>query len=177
MRWYNDVAAADINSDNITEVPLPVPMRSANRTAGGASNFWSIRWRQYDVDGKSWPVFTTYHNIRDQWYFILPDEWEGRITLERQDAVGGGERAVVFSYWEDTSTEPRPFLTIYALTGSKRQSQAALPGRFSLVPDSGEDDTALYVAELHTDGWDCGLDEAGVIENFHLIKSAWSAGT
>ena len=174
VRWYNDVAVTDINGDGITEVPLPVPMRDANRV-GTVSNFWSIRWRQYDADGQAWPVFTTYHNVRDQWYFILPDEWEGKIILERRDSAGGGERAVVFSYWEDTNAAPRPFLTIYALSGTNRESMAAMPGRFSLVSNTGEDATSLYVAEFHDCEWDCGLDEAQVIENFHLIKSAWSS--
>ena len=175
VRWYNDVAVTDINGDGITEIPLPVPMRDANRV-GTVSNFWSIRWRQYDAAGRAWPVFTTYHNVRDQWYFILPDAWEGKITLERQDSAGGGERAVVFSYWEDTDAQPEPFLTIYALSGSNRETMAAMPGRFSLVSAAGEDATSLYVAEFHDCSWDCGLDEEQVIANFHLIKSAWSAG-
>ncbi len=175
VRWYNGVdngaSASDINGDRITEVPLPVPMKDANRT-GGASNFWSVRWWQYDLDGIAWPVFTTYHNERDKWYFILPEEWDGVITLERRDAASGGERAVVFSYWPHSGAEPEPFLTIYTLTGSNRDSLAALPGRFQLAGPAG-DGGALYAAQLHPCSWDCGLDEAGVREHFKLIKTAW----
>ena len=48
--------------------------------------------------------------------------------------------------------------------------------RFSLLPNAGADDSSLYVAEFHECDWDCGLDEAGVIANFSLIKTDWSAG-
>ena len=48
--------------------------------------------------------------------------------------------------------------------------------RFGFGPAAGEDATSLYVAEFHDCSWDCGLDEEQVIANFHLIKSAWSAG-
>lgn len=177
LRWYNGQengwGASDINGDNVTEIPLPVPL---DRRASEPVNFWSIRWRQYDMNGLAWPVFTTYHNERDGWYFILPDEWEGKITLERRDLTGGGERAVVFSYRGDGG-EPDPFLTIYWLTGSNRQFRAGLGNRFSLLPNGGAEDSNLYVAELHPCDWDCGLDEAGVIANFSLIKTDWSAGT
>ena len=176
VRWYNGMedswGASDINGDNVTEIPLPVPIDSRS---SGAVNFWSIHWRQYDINGVAWPVFTTYHNERDGWYFILPDSWEGSLILERRDLTGGGERAVVFSH-RGADGEPEPFLTIYWLTGSNRQIRAGLGNRFSLLPNAGADDSSLYVAEFHECDWDCGLDEAGVIANFSLIKTDWSAG-
>ena len=53
-------------------------------------------------------------------------------------------------------------------------SRGSLPGRFRLG-DSGEDNpTVIYAAEL-MDGWDCGLDEAGVREHFRIIQTDWDS--
>ena len=171
IRWYTQVSGTDINNDLIMELPDPYALPDP-KSATTAVNFWAIRWRQYDIDGKQWPVFTTYHNDRDGWYFILPDEWEGKIILSRSDLSGGSERAVVFSYWEEGSlAEPVPFLVIYKLTGSNREMRAALTGRFRLMSEEEAGDATIYAARLLTDGWDCGLDEEGVRENFALITS------
>ena len=65
-------------------------------------------------------------------------------------------------------------MTIYRLSGSNRVSRANLPGRFRLG-DSGEDNPAvIYAAEL-MDGWNCGLDEAGVRERFRIIQTDWDS--
>lgn len=114
------MTAKDINNDGILELPDPYALPDSGSTSI-AVNFWAIRWRQYDINGNSHPVFTTYYNDQDGWYFILPEAWDGKITLSRNDVAGGGERAVIFSYWEgDASVDPAPFLIIYTLRGDNR---------------------------------------------------------
>lgn len=178
IRIYTAASCTDINSDSITEVPQPAPV--AEYKTSGPPNFWFIEWRQYALDGTATTVFSTYHNDRDGWYLILPDDWVGRITLSRSDLTGGGERAVIFSYWDPASgAEPQKFLTIYRLTGNNRVMWAGLPGRFRLNDDPGADGDVIYAAEFRTaadGGWDCGLDEAGLKENFRLIRTEWSVG-
>lgn len=174
--YYNTVGCTDINADGITEVPQPNEL-TEYRGSSLVTNFWLVSWRQFALDGSSQTLYTTYYNSQDGWYFILPESWLGHITLSRSDMPGGGERGVVFSYWPegDTEREPSAFLTIYKLTGTNRQKRAVLPGRFSLLPNTSTDDDEIYVALLNNDNWDCGLDEEGVIERFHLIPSGWSA--
>ncbi len=173
VHWYNtSTFASDINGDNITELPLSIPMQDLT-SSGGAINFWFIRWMQYNVSGEATQIYQTYHNQQDGWYFVFPEDWENKIILERQDVTDGSERAVVFSYWADEETDPEPFLTIYTLTGSSRQSRANLSGRFSLVAGDTSEDTTLYVAKFTDSTWDCGLDEAGVMSQFYLITTTW----
>ena len=84
---------------------------------------------------------------------------------------GGGERAVIFSYWEGSAdTAPVPFLVIYKLTGDNRVMRANMADRF-LLPNTGEEKETIYAARLIESGWDCGLDEEGVKANFALITS------
>ncbi len=175
VRWYN-VAGSDINADGILELPDPYGLPDYN-SAGSAPNFWAVRWQQFDVAGQAWPVYTTYHNERDGWYFILPDEWEGKITLSRSDLTGGGERAVVFSYWEgDKRVEPQPFLTIYQLYGDNKLTRANLSGRFRLRPVGEDESEAIYAARFNVDSWNCGLSEEEVVERFHLILTDLTGG-
>ena len=170
VRWDTEVSSTqvtcmDINHDGIMELPSAYALPDPENT-GTAPNFWAIRWQQYDVNGGAHQVFTTYHNNQDGWYFILPTEWSGKLTLSRSNLAGGGERAVVFSYWEgDEAVAPATFLAIYKLTGDNREARASMPGRFRL--QVGPDD-AIYAARL-VDGWDCGLDEEAVRANFSLI--------
>ncbi len=175
IRWYTAVSAKDINNDGILELPDPYALTDPN-SLSIAVNFWAIRWLQYDSSGEAELVFTTYYNERDKWYFILPESWEGKITVSRND-VAGGERAVIFSYWEEGGeTDPLPFLVIYALSGDNRFMRANMAGRFRLLPDDADSDT-IYAARLLQCDWDCGLDEEGVKANFALITNEWSYET
>ena len=173
--YYSVVGPTDIDKDGILEIPISTAIQEYRQT-GSAPNFWINRWSKYDINGTAWPVFTTYYNNQDGWYLILPDHWLGKITLSRNDAAGGGERAVVFSYWEGSNeVEPVPFLTIYRLSGSNRETRAKLPGRF-LLGDSGEDEPSiLYAAKFEENSWNCGLDEAGIKESFQVIRADWDS--
>ncbi|WP_297200895.1 hypothetical protein [uncultured Flavonifractor sp.] len=173
IRWYTAVTAKDINNDGILELPDPYALPDPNSTSV-AVNFWAIRWRQYDIDGKPHLVFTTYYNDRDGWYFILPDDWDGKITITRSDVAGGGERAVIFSYWTGSAdVDPAPFLVIYTLSGDNRFMRANMSGRFRLLEGNDDSDT-IYAARFIQTDWDCGLDESGVKAHFALITNDWS---
>ena len=172
VRWATEVdstkvSCTDINHDGIMELPSAYPLPAPGGT-GTAPNFWAIRWQQYDINGAAHQVWTTYHNSQDGWYFVLPAAWEGKLTLSRSNLAGGGERAVIFSYWEgDEAVEPVPFLAVYKLTGDNREIRANMTGRFRLL--EGEDE-AIYAARLLDSSWDCGLDEDGVRACFSLIS-------
>lgn len=170
MRYYHLVSAMDINQDSILEIPLPVALPTYQKVMG-ASDFWAIYWRQYDVTGRAWPVCTTYHNVQDRWYLELPQEWERQLTLSRRDNTVHGERAVIFSRWRGEDREPTPFLTIYRLTGANRELRSRIGNRFVLRSES---DT-IYSAEFHKSDWDSGLTQESLAQRFHLIQTEWSA--
>lgn len=174
IRYYTQVSERDVNGDGIMEVPQPVPL-AEYRNTGETVNFWLIRWRQFDAQGNPAEVFNTYHNVRDGWYFILPDGWGKNLTLSRSDLAGGGERSVTFSYWEGLEdTEPQPFLTIYRLTGANRVSRSRRGNRFPLLTVTGTTDT-IYAAEIR-EGWDSGLTEEDVKARFAIIRTDWYSG-
>ncbi len=168
FRINASVSARDIDGDLVLELPQPTALPDAEKIAA-ADNFWSVRWVQYDLEGRGWPVYNTYYNGEDGWYLILPDAWENKIALSRADKSSSGERAVVFSYWDGGEfSQPEKFLTIYKLTGLNRTTRSKLPGRFILHTES---DT-IYAAEFAEGaGWDCGLTEETLPDLFRLIQS------
>ncbi len=181
IRYYTQVSPRDINGDGIMEVPQPVPVTDY-RLSAEAVSFWLIRWRQFSADGAAATVFTTYHNDRDGWYFILDETWIDKLTLSRSDLPGGVERGVTFSYWSgEEGVEPLPFLTICKLSGSNRESRARMGERFVIYPMSDSEDGkesaggAIYTAEFRG-GWDCGLTEDEVRQRFDIIRTDWYSG-
>lgn len=168
FRLNTSIAIQDINNDGYPEVPWPTALPTPD--AVSSLDFWQVQWLQYDLKGKSTVVSTTYYNGEDGWYLVMPESWQGRVALSRLDNTGSGERGVLFYPYSAEQGEgnaaPKPFLSIYKLTGPNRKSRAYAEGRFILL----EEDDVIYAAELHTDsGWDCGVDQEGLKELFHLI--------
>ena len=159
IQGYTDVSLSDVNEDMVLELPSPQPLPTYGNSQ--STNFWLIDWSQYDNEGTCSRVMTTYHNVVDSWYLIIPEEWRGRITISRNDQVTG-QREVVFSLWRGEDLRPVPFLSIY------RSAQA--PEDAFVLRDEG---TVVYSARFHEGGWDCGLDETGLLEHFRTIRSSW----
>jgi hypothetical protein len=157
----------DINNDMVLELPTLTFLPEYG--TAGSTNYWVTTWQQYDAQGNAYPVCTTYHNDRSGWYLVLPDQWLGQLVISRSDAAGLGQRSVTFYRWSGgDEDEPEAFLTIYCLTGTNRTVRASQGSRFILM----EDTTTIYAAEF-TGQWDCGLDQESLLENFHLIRTAW----
>ena len=157
-------AASDVNSDYILEIARPRQLP----TYSGTANTWLMDWVQYSGTGRAKEICTTYHNGADGWYLVIPEHWQNRLTIYRNDSVSG-QRAVVFALWQGEDKEPLPFLSIYKLTGASRSLRATSGNRFVLAEDSN----TVYAATFYNT-WNCGLDENGLLENFRLIVSSWS---
>lgn len=166
IRSY-EIYSTDINEDGVIEVPAPRLLQQQTDT-----NYYVIDWNAYNGMGVSKPMFTTYHNIQDGWYLILPDDWIGRINIRREDSTSG-ERTIVFSYLPDGSTAYKDFLKIYALSGDNKDDRVNLPGRFKLRPEDGD---TIYAAEIVSSAPELTVNRTVIVQNFMLIYSEWSTG-
>ena len=163
---YVDLDPTDVNGDGVLELPSPIQLPSSSDTS--ASDFWLIDWNQYDSQGSKNYVCTTYHNIADGWYLVVPEQWRNQIALSRNDFVTG-QRAVSFYHLKsDGQREASPFLVIYKFTS--QFSRAETSSRFLLR----EEDDAVYAATFYASDWDCGMDNASLQAAFHLIQSGWT---
>ena len=162
---YRDLAASDVNNDYILEIARPHELKwSVNGTKP-----WLVDWVQYSSGGRARNICTTYHNSADGWYLIVPEHWQDKLVVYRNDSVSG-QRAVIFARWQGEGKEPLPFLSIYKLTGASRNLRATSGNRFILAEDS----STVYAASFYNT-WDCGLDQSSLLENFRLIVRSWSS--
>ena len=161
---YRELAASDVNNDNILEIARPREMK----LSVGINKLWLVDWVQYTSGGRARNICTTYHNSADGWYLLIPEHWQDKLVIYRNDSVSG-QRAVIFARWQGEDKEPLPFLSIYKLTGASRSLRATSGNRFILAEDS----STIYAATFYNT-WDCGLDQSGLLENFRLIVRSWS---
>lgn len=161
-----DIGLTDINGDMVLEIPVPRPLPAYNETVSG--NYWLTDWMQYDEAGESTRVLTTYHNTLDGWYLIIPDSWNNKILITRNDQVIG-QKEVLFSYWLGGEDTPVPFLSIYRFTGTNRAAASTRYNRFVLY-DEG---SVIYSAKLYDSKWNCGIDQTGLIDYFNIIQNSW----
>lgn len=167
IRTYTAVAGTDIDRDGIMEIPQPTLLP---KSMGATDDFWLLNWRQFDLSGKATTVMTTYHNVTDGWYFVIPDGWEGKITISRKDSTSAEERGVAFSLYRGEDKPAEPFMVLYKLTGTGQTARAGRTGRELLFTDS----SATYACELLPDVFDTGLTAEDVKDRFHMIRTEWS---
>lgn len=169
IRYNEREEPQDINGDSVLEIPIPedVPEYDEN---GGTSQLSLLRWYQYDDKGQPTQIMTTFHNVSEGWYFIIPTTWEGAITITQNSEVLGVQQTT-FAHLTGDGQAPQIFLSIYKLTGSNRDNRSHIGTRFQLM---SEIDNTIYVAELNNTLWQCGLSQSEVTACFKLIKSEWS---
>ena len=165
---FRSLYPTDINGDGVTEVPWPVALSDHNDEV--TETYQRIDWRSYNGRGEPRTVLSTYHDMEDGWYFLLPEEWSGQITVAR--SIAPDEASVTFYRLGDAGAQP--FLRITAITGSSRGIKAVRGSRFTLSRQA----ETTYTAEL-LDGnsdWSLGMTEDEVRAAFSLITKEWMYG-
>ncbi|MBE6991694.1 MAG: VCBS repeat-containing protein [Ruminococcaceae bacterium] len=158
----------DVDSDGVVELARPVQMPVMD---GSTEAYYTISWYSQNIDGNFLKKLSTYHNYSESWYFIIPEQWEGNISVSRTDSTEG--KALTF-YRYDGEGEPQPLFTIYSLTGDHRQQLAEKDGRFVLYT-KGE---VIYCAEITpgADSWEQMLTMEEILAGFKPIRTEWNTG-
>lgn len=159
------VYADDVNEDGIMELPELIPVHPVSAT-WNQDELYLIRWQSVDLNGEQTDKLHSFHNYADGWYLQLDSSWISQVTVYQ---VGS---TYVFYMWDEGFQEAIPVFTIYALSGSDRQTQAAEEGRFVL--HSSED--VIYAAKLEEEAAQYGIEQEYVINSFHLIHQDWNTG-
>lgn len=159
------IYADDVDGDGIVEIPSLIPVRPIS-PVWNAEEQYLIRWFSVDSRGAQTDKFYSFHNFSDGWYLQLNDSWIRQITVNQ---VGS---TYAFYMWDDGFGGAIPVFTIYALSGSDRESQATENGRFVLSTSTD----VIYAARLESDLTEYGIDEEYLKSNFHVIHQKWKSG-
>ena len=106
------VYSKDINGDGVIDIPVVTQMMAAVDEKG--ANVCALTsWENYSAStNKMKTVLNTVVNIKDGYYFILPDKWNGNVTA-RTDVE---TRELTFYIWNSkTSSSGDKLLTIYRM--------------------------------------------------------------
>ena len=165
---YLNLQPADVNGDGAMEAPRPVRLLSET----GEDAYWKIYWHSYRADGADQREAVTYHNQADGWYLLLPEGWEDHFTV-RQNNISSAVHATTF-YSVSGWTMGEELLTIYTLTGTDRENQAAKSGR-TILRRRGETIYAISYAKAY-ENWRYAVDGDTISESFKIITKQLSMG-
>lgn len=161
------VRARDINADGILEIPVPYELPKYDETM---QSYRGINWTAFASDGTPRVEETTYHNLTDGWYIVLPESWKDCIMITGV-VNSAGERAVTFGVYQNEETPPLDVLTIYTETGDSREYKAVRGERFVLMRETA----TIYAAEFLEgyETWSGAMSQDALKESFHLIRVTW----
>lgn len=164
MRNYY-VYADDIDNDGTLEIPGLITMAPVEDFRPGAAQHL-IGWYAMDVDGNEIEIMHTFHNFDGGWYLELDEAYAHRVSVAQQG------RDYTFYIWDERYENAAEVMTIFALTGPKRQEQAQEDGRFLLHKTDG----VTYAAKLSDAAADFGITRESLAGSFHLIHMDWKSG-
>ncbi len=159
------VYGSDVDRDGVLELPSLIGMKPVTEDGRG-ENQYLIRWFSLNLEGTERDKFYTFHNYQGGWYLRLDSLWAHRAAVEQ-----AGNTYTVH-IWDEDFTAAVPVYTVYALTGSDRETQAAEDGRFALL----RTDSVIYAARMEPTAADYGITRESLAQSFRLIYEDWMPG-
>lgn len=159
------VYSDDIDDDGIVELPSLITMTSVSGWIYGEERFL-VRWFSLDPEGNEQDKMYSFHNFGGGWYVQLDGEWASRVTVEQDGTT------YMFYVWDSDYWEATPIYTIYTLTGSNRDEEASMDGRFPLYRTEG----IAYAGRLEEGAAELDITEEDLVNSFRLIQQDWQTG-
>ncbi len=159
------VYADDIDEDGVLELPDLITLKAPDNQTSPESQYL-IRWYAMTSSGAEVDKLYTYHNFVGGWYLQLNQDLVHRLYVSQQ---GNG---YVFGVWNEAGTEMQRLLTVFALTGQKREEQATIDNRFVLL----RTESTVYAANLDVASASYGISKEQLVKSFHLILQDWNTG-
>ena len=166
--FRSQIQPTDITGNGATAVPRPAQLASESRE----SEYWKIYWHNYRADGSDEQEAITYHNVSDGWYLLIPKTWDRRFTVRQVNSSATVHATEFYSVRGQTVGEK--LMTIYTLTGTDREAQAAKPDR-SMLRLQGETIFAVSYTDYYSD-WIYAVDAAEIAGRFRVIVKQMSMG-
>lgn len=161
----SNIFAADIDGDGILELPRLMDMHRTD-DAENTDGQYLIRWYALTADGEPVNKLCTYYNVTAGWYMELDSALAHRFTVTQKGS------SYAFSLWNEDFTAEQKLMTVFVLTGQRREEQALANNRFVLY----RTDAAIYAANLEVASSAYGMTKQLLIGWFHLIQEDGKTG-
>ena len=158
------VFADDIDDDGVLELPSLITMKAPEGTTH--KDQYLIRWYAMKSNGREVNKMYTYHNFVGGWYMQLDKSIASRVSVIQMG------NSYEFHLWDKDFQNSEKLLTVYVLTGQKREEQAVTDNRFVVY----RSDTTVYAANLEVGSAAYGMSRDSLIQSFHLILQDWKTG-
>ena len=159
------VYADDVDEDGVLELPNLITMEPISDALSGEEQYL-IRWFAMDIGGQEVDKLYSFHNYAGGWFVQLDSTWATRVTVEQQG------NTYTFYAWDVSYSHVTELFTLFALSGSDRETQAAEDQRFALY----HTESVVYAAKLQPEAAEFGLTREALIDSFHLILQDWNTG-
>lgn len=159
------VYAEDLDNDGILELPHLVEMRIPEGAQGGESQHL-IRWYEITSTGAEITKICTYHNFVGGWYIEFERDIYNQITVTQEG------NTYTFGVWNEDFSVCEKLMTVYVLTGQKRDEQAVMDNRFILH----RSDNVIYAAKLEVVSAELNMTQHSLVNSFKLIEKDWYTG-
>lgn len=160
----------DIDQDGSLEVPLmQAPVRSPQTFEGEMLR--GIIWHGFGEKGDMVPKAFNFRSNSDNWYIMLPLDWEGKVAAMYQQ-TGGNETAVTFYSYQNGMLEKSLF-SVYVFSGENRGKRVEQGGYIKLLERSD----AIFAAEIDEGSYlDYDITENMLKERFRYRETEWTTG-
>ena len=159
------VYADDIDEDGVLELPDLITMHFPADIVVSDDQYL-IRWYAMTSSGREIDKMYTYHNFVGGWYMQLDSKIAHNVTVLQHG------NSYEFGIWDPETQSIQRLMSVYVLTGKKREEQATIDNRFVLH----RTDSTVYAAYLDVASANYGITKDGLINSFHLILQDWYDG-
>ncbi len=164
MRNYY-VYADDVDADGVLELPSLISLASVENAETDETQY-VIRWYALNSDGTAATKMYTYHNFVGRWYLQLDESIAGDLTAAQRG------NSYEFGLWDSETQQSNKLMTLYVLTGQRREEQAVEDNRFVVY----RNESTVYAVKLEVASAAYCMTQESLIESFHLIVEDWNSG-
>ncbi len=159
------VYADDLDGDGALELPSLISLASAENAQSDETQY-VIRWYALNSDGTTVDKMYTYHNFVGRWYLRVDPAIAGDLTAAQRG------NSYEFGLWDEENQRGQKLMTLYVLTGQRREEQALEDNRFVVY----RNESTIYAVKLEVASAAYGMTQESLIDSFHLIVDDWNLG-
>lgn len=178
----NGVTCMDVNDDGLIEIPVAIPFEGGTtattntvtpatdeRAEVSGTPVYITQWKQFSPQKEEMDTIqSTYVNIEDGYYFLIPESWIGTVT----GTLDASNHQFTFSEWvvndKGVGAAGAVILKIGVFTKANWDARVTATREFEVLKETED---VVYAVSIPDSGGDKAISYAAVEKRFDLIES------